>query len=75
MDIFLLSNAINFTLFISQGINMEAMYYEEIFEDSLKLIKAIPTIIIIQRKFKEWYWTPDGPGGRKIIEKLIKQKI
>lgn len=63
---------LNLTVFLNQALHMEQMCYEDKFEDTLTLIRATPSIIWFQRKFKEYYWSPDGPGGQITVENLRK---
>jgi len=31
-----------------------------------------PRLPILQRRFKEWYYKPDSPGGKRVIAELLK---
>lgn len=36
-----------------------------------KVVNQEDAIIKVQRKFKGWYWHPDGPGAKRVLEKYL----
>lgn len=66
---------LNFTIYLTQALNIEVINFRDQFKDTLTLIKATNSIKMIQVKFKQYYYSPNGAGGKKIMNRLNHKQL